>query len=1713
MKKVKGSSIKLKSDVNISADKVLLKGKKSKTYEDLKEPYKDMSKDFERLLPMMLGAIPVMAGVPSEKDKLMLKLMGSLAACAGVKIIKNQDGSYSAVYTGALNRVRNNALPATLELSDAQLKEEIYKIISKMLEKNGPAFASWNELLKDLMKNNSMEDFLKGARGALCAMTGDPVNANTGNFTYSKEDIILHSKFPIGFIRSYNSSEKRTGVLGKGWRHSYEISVSQEENGYILHLSDGQDEAYFVDEEGRIYSVFDDFNRLKQTQTGFIYNAERGLMYLFDKAGKLLRIERKDGEAVCLSYDSKDRLVEVSNESGSKISLYYNDFGKLREIKDHTGRKVEYSYERNQLGKVYHEGKLTYSYYYKDELLEKIKNPRGIYVLENLYDSENRVKIQKFGDGGIIRYEYKSEESKTFVINQNGNAEVHVHDENFRNIESEYAGESESFTYDTRNLLTSYKDKKGNVTAYEYDKEGKLTKVTFPDNQSESVDYDSDGNVAVHYINGEEIEKYFYDDKGRIIESKNALGESTKLDYSKESLIITLPDSSTRKVYYDNKGNISGIEEENGKVTTYEYDNLDRVIASIDGEGNKTGFSYDERDLLTAVKDALGNTCRYNYTENGKLSLFEDFRGGITKINYNELNNIRDFTLPDGESFRMEYDLCQNLIKEVYPDGGEVEYTYNATNLVEKKTLQNKGEYKYHYDANGNLIKIIDPLGNMEEYSYDERNRLISYRDKSGEETEYEYGKHSLNITNNLGTHKIKYDILGRIILETDVYGFTRKYEYNELGKIKRIKSGEFETLYDYYKGGLLQRKTYPDRRYEIFTYDKNLNVVKRENEKGDYVLFTYDKLNRLIEVKSNFSQKQSFEYDAMGNVIKETDAMGHVTEYSYSLGGKLTSVIDALGNRTEYGYDKVGRLITVYRHEGDKELISGVESANTSLKEHIDAENVPRVTRYKRDLMGNIVSVTNALGYEETFSYDLLGRVTGKKDREGYNTAYSYTEAGDIKSIIYNDGKSVEYTYNSLRELSQVKDALGTINIDSDKFGRATKVVDYNGEEVSYRYGKNGERLKTLYPDGSSVSYEYDKYLRLTSLTSENKRVDYTYDKEGRLIRKDMSDDVSSIYEYNERGLLSSLCHLKNNVKLEEYAYDYDLLGNKTKIVRHRNVNPKGIKENDNKEKIIHKLWDDSSTFYYSYDALSRLIEVKRGDRLVSKYTYDAYGNRESLKRSNDLEIRYTYDALDRLIKEGGLQGNKTYEYDKRGNLIGISDRGKRVRVYEYDITGRLGLSYSKSGKARSYGYDGLGNRIGFKEYEKQIGYGEDGLKTILGANLSELTPSYEENYILDRTRAYHNILQNKTTKRASQAIQSYVWDFNVAYMEEGEKEFTYLQDELGSTIRLLEQGGESQAVYGYDEFGEDTYNTQGYLQPFGYTGYRYDNVADTYFAQAREYVPGVGRFAGEDWIKGSIEQPFSLNQYGYCFGNPFGLVDYDGKKPRVTLANPSNAAPPKPRKYAENDVLQNESGAPYVGVFYLNIESGAYGFGHAAMMLLRSDDTGDLYSFVGSRSDAYTVILGYNDANVNYAYGVDVGSVVNSTMEDGVYGFRVKIRDRKEYIDKYNRVIYFPITDDSGKSIAAAAKETILNTNGVGFDRKDYKLLLNNCDQNARRWIQAGGITIDTGGHIAPNMIYMYMTRKIDAKVGVYSNAKYGDFKEVWDEIHKSKDCITVD
>ena len=55
-------------------------------------------------------------------------------------------------------------------------------------------------------------------------------------------------------------------------------------------------------------------------------------------------------------------------------------------------------------------------------------------------------------------------------------------------------------------------------------------------------------------------------------------------------------------------------------------------------------------------------------------------------------------------------------------------------------------------------------------------------------------------------------------------------------------------------------------------------------------------------------------------------------------------------------------------------------------------------------------------------------------------------------------------------------------------------------------------------------------------------------------------------------------------------------------------------------------------------------------------------------------------------------------------------------------------------------------------------------------------------------------------------------------------------------------------------------------------------DEAGGLYFAQARRYDAGAGRFISEDFIKGHIAVPYTMNHYSYCFNRPMDLVDLNG-------------------------------------------------------------------------------------------------------------------------------------------------------------------------------------------------------------------------------------------
>ena len=283
-------------------------------------------------------------------------------------------------------------------------------------------------------------------------------------------------------------------------------------------------------------------------------------------------------------------------------------------------------------------------------------------------------------------------------------------------------------------------------------------------------------------------------------------------------------------------------------------------------------------------------------------------------------------------------------------------------------------------------------------------------------------------------------------------------------------------------------------------------------------------------------------------------------------------------------------------------------------------------------------------------------------------------------------------------------------------------------------------------------------------------------------------------------------------------------------------------------------------------------------------QYGYDAFGNRIWKEESRE-RTSYQYNDLNQMVSERQGEIRKEYGYDKRGNLTSILENGTWKKQYVYGAINRLEEAVDAAGKQARYQYNGLGHRVGKQEgvlpkekLEKLDPQRRIGM---------EIGNSRQITYALDLTRQYHNLLERTEESKS----QRYFWDGNVAaYEENGERNY-YLQDELGSPLRIEDSAGTLLESYGYGAFGEDLYQNQGKIQPFGYTGYQRDEVSGTYYAQAREYLAESGRFAGQDIMTGTVKYPETFNLYKYSFNQPLKYIDPSGETEEEFCENISTA------------------------------------------------------------------------------------------------------------------------------------------------------------------------------------------------------------------------------
>ncbi len=383
-----------------------------------------------------------------------------------------------------------------------------------------------------------------------------------------------------------------------------------------------------------------------------------------------------------------------------------------------------------------------------------------------------------------------------------------------------------------------------------------------------------------------------------------------------------------------------------------------------------------------------------------------------------------------------------------------------------------------------------------------------------------------------------------------------------------------------------------------------------------------------------------------------------------------------------------------------------------------LDGDISPRTTTYGRDALGRVTTVTDALGNRERMSYDAMGRLVSRTDADGYVTSFGFDAAGRANDVTFADGREVHMGYDRLSRLVELRDWLGTTTYEYDAAGNVTRTCDHAGREMRYGWGRADELRDITYPGGMRTSYDYDDALRLVGLHANGLDATYEYDESDNLSARGYSNGTGVRLGHDARGRLTHLASYDATGPLDELSYAYDLCDNKSVVRATRRGMP-----------------ELSGEYAYGYDELNRLTCVTRNGQAVRSYEYDAFGNRVQLTDGTEGVTGYAYNALDQLVCSWSDEGERSYRYDERGNLVSEGIVGREAEAtYEYDALGRLSCARMADGSVAKYTYDGMLHRRATQRQEA------DG-----ATSMTE--------YVLDPTRPCNNLVQTVIDGRLGQS------------------------------------------------------------------------------------------------------------------------------------------------------------------------------------------------------------------------------------------------------------------------------------------------------------------------------------------------------------------------
>ncbi len=697
---------------------------------------------------------------------------------------------------------------------------------------------------------------------------------------------------------------------------------------------------------------------------------------------------------------------------------------------------------------------------------------------------------------------------------------------------------------------------------------------------------------------------FYYDYQNQVIMEEQATTDIWAVDANNQLIAtpgagntFTAPRARpTIYTYYDAAGRALAMQNPNGGVNAYLYDDAGNRIADYHADGGVVKYSYNAFNQMVILTDAVGNITENTYDQNGRLS---SQRSGVNttseatvSYSYDEAGNRISITNGENETTLYFYDRNGNIIMSRRPLDTPVNagWAYEYINI---------------YDSHGHKIHEGNRNTDYQTWSYDYFGRLLSHRDLGGITTSYTYDKAgqltqqtndaasvvggavSQNLIYEYYENGLQKSILDNASKTKSIYLYDERgnriydsfkstttgeiyqeihMEYDELGRLTRVKDNQYDIQYAYDAAG---------NRTRILTQYFDLQSATPAQQLTEDHWYTYDLMHRITLAQGTLDSSNKI-------VISSNNANGKPqgTELSY----------DAAGNRTIASYyEKNGSNTTLvqdsYRFDAQKRLIETYrDSLPTSIRNY---DKVGRQIEYIN------YSSPNVLKERRTYEFNANGQL---QKQINYNSANA-----PITTVRYDYGNSYDAAGNLLY-----------YTVDDNSGSIATK------QSYSYTYLKRDSYVQNtvsgtfdVYYPGSTQSssgittYFYDangNQQRLTDTKDPNRNQDLIVNVYGQILRKTQNNDKQYYYYANGKPI-GSIGKITGN----SFDYNYTPVSES-----YPSVIPSSyvVNAGDTLQAIALAVYGDASLWYLIADANGLQTTVTEGMNLIIPNTITNVAN-----------------------------------------------------------------------------------------------------------------------------------------------------------------------------------------------------------------------------------------------------------------------------------------------------------------------------------------------------------------------------------------------------------------------------------------------------------------------------------------------------------------------